>query len=55
VRVVRDVPTWTWFAIAVVLIAIPPVRTALRAARFEGTRWQESDHPSTAAGSGDDD
>ncbi|HEY8535289.1 MAG TPA: hypothetical protein VIL25_02535, partial [Vicinamibacterales bacterium] len=40
----RDVPSLFYYAIAIVLLAIPPVLVSLRAAAFEGRRWQESDY-----------
>lgn len=39
----RDVPSPLYYAIAIVLLAIPPVLVSLRSAAFEGRRWQESD------------
>ena len=44
VRVVRDVSTSLWFVIALVLIVVPPILSSWRALKFEGRRWQESDH-----------
>ena len=44
VRVVRDVSTSLWFMVALVLIAVPPILASWRAVKFEGRRWQESDH-----------
>jgi hypothetical protein len=44
VTVVRDVATSLWFAGALILVALPPLVTSLRAAAFERRRWQESDH-----------
>ena len=56
VTVVRDVATSLWFVIAVILIFIPPILTSMRAAGFEGRRWQESDHGSGgSSGDNDDD
>jgi hypothetical protein len=40
----RDVPMPMYYAIAIVLLAIPPVLASVRAASFEGRRWQESDY-----------
>jgi len=39
----RDVPTWSWYWIAAVLILIPPIFTTVRSASFETARWRESD------------
>ena len=44
VRVVRDVSTSLWFMVALVLIVLPPIVSSWRALKFEGRRWQESDH-----------
>ena len=60
VTVVRDVATAFWFIVAVILILIPPILVSVRAAAFEGKRWQESDHGSggsngAGSSSGDDD
>jgi len=52
VTVVRDVATPVWFLGALILIALPPLMTSFRAAKFEGRRWQESDH---ATGKSSDD
>jgi hypothetical protein len=48
----RDVPTTLLFWLFLPLLLIPPIWTSIRAAAFEGTRWQESDY---ASSSGDDD
>lgn len=42
-RVRRDVPSVTFYLLALGLLAIPPFVVTLRAASFEGRRWQESD------------
>jgi ribosomal protein S27E len=56
VRVIRDVPTSTWFLAALVLIVIPPIASTWRSATFERRRWAESDHaPADASTGGDDD
>jgi hypothetical protein len=57
VKVVRDVPTSLWFVGALILVAVPPVMTSLRASAFEHRRWQESDHGAGESSSdeGDDD
>jgi len=55
VRVIRDVPTWTWLAGAIFLLVVPPMLMTLRAAGFEQLRWRESDHGTAKASSGDTD
>jgi hypothetical protein len=47
IRLARDVPSLLPFAVALLFLVVPPVLTTLRAAGFEQTRWQESDHAST--------
>jgi hypothetical protein len=44
----RDVPTWTWFWIAALLLVIPPVYIAMKSASFESARWRESDFSSSS-------
>ncbi len=39
----RDVPSPAYYAIAFVVLLIPPIFVTLRAASFEARRWQESD------------
>jgi hypothetical protein len=39
----RDVPTWSWYWIAALLLAIPPSYTTFRSLSFETARWRESD------------
>jgi hypothetical protein len=51
-RVRRDVPRFSLFLVAFLLLAIPPVLAGLRAWSFETTRWKESDY---APSGGDDD
>jgi hypothetical protein len=55
VSVVRDVPTSIWLLLALVLLVLPPIAVSMRAAAFEGRRWQESDHASGSSGGDDDD
>ena len=43
VRVRRDVPTWSWFWFASLLLLIPPIFTWLRTRSFESSRWSQSD------------
>lgn len=52
VRVRRDVVLFWPYLLAGVLLLVPPVMVTMRAAGFEGQRWQESDHGS-AYGGGD--
>lgn len=53
VQVRRDVVLLTPYVLAGVLLLVPPIFVSIRAAGFEGRRWQESDHGS-AYGNGDD-
>ena len=39
----RDVPSPVFYIVALVLMLVPPILASLRAASFEGRRWQESD------------
>lgn len=41
----RHVMTWTFFILALILLAIPVVFQTWRAQAFERARWQESDYP----------
>jgi len=51
VSIRRDVPTYSFFLIAAVLLMIPPVVATMRIGAFEKARWQESDFaPSTRGG-----
>jgi hypothetical protein len=53
----RDVPMLSFYVIALVLLALPPVFVALRAVTMERARWKASDYASTDSGptSGDAD
>ena len=56
VRLRRDVPGFTFFALALALIAVPPIASAMAAWSFEQRRWQESDYaPSSGGGSDEED
>ncbi len=51
----RNVPNYSFFALAALLLLIPPVWTTFRKGSFEASRWRESDYaPSTASHGGDD-
>jgi hypothetical protein len=47
VRVYRDITQWLFFFLALGALCILPIFFIWRLARFEGTRWSESDHPGT--------
>lgn len=56
----RDVPNYTWYWLAALLLLIPPILTWYRSFSFERARWLESDYGgppgiSGAAGGGGDD
>jgi hypothetical protein len=56
VRVVRDVPRFSWFWLTALALLIPPALFSTRGWSFEYKRWQESDYPIvTTTSSGDDD
>lgn len=40
----RGVLSWAWIWMAALLLVIPPLFMSIRAARFEGARWRESDY-----------
>jgi hypothetical protein len=44
IRVRRDRPAWLFYAIALGLLAVPPLLVTVRYASFEHTRWSESDY-----------
>jgi hypothetical protein len=46
VSIRRDVPTYTFFLIAFVLLIIPPIVSTMRIGSFETARWRESDYAS---------
>jgi hypothetical protein len=39
----RDVPNYSFFLIALVLLMVPPILSTMRIGAFEKARWQESD------------
>lgn len=43
VTVRRDVPTATWFFVALLLLIVPPIFVGYRTFAFEQARWSESD------------
>jgi hypothetical protein len=47
VLVRRDIPSLSYIIIAGLLLLIPPIVTSIRAAKFGGRRWAESDYAST--------
>jgi hypothetical protein len=44
IQVRRDVPAYWPYAIALVLLLVPPAVRSIQAGRFESQRWQESDY-----------
>ncbi|MCC6364001.1 MAG: DUF4178 domain-containing protein [Bryobacterales bacterium] len=44
IQVVRDVTTWSFFFIGLVLLLIPPIWKTVRGGSFEQKRWAESDY-----------
>jgi hypothetical protein len=51
----RNVPNYGFFALAALLLLIPPVWATFRRASFEAARWRESDYaPSVSSGRDDD-
>jgi len=53
-RLRRDVPAFSYFLIAALLLLVPPAMVTLRAAGFERARWAESDHAPVASSSSSD-
>jgi hypothetical protein len=49
----RDVPIWSFYWIAALLLIVPPALITWRSIKFEHLRWQESDSPSTSGGDDD--
>jgi len=57
IRLRRDVPIFSLYFICLVLLALPPIAIAFRAAAMESARWKESDYAPSGSGSdhsGDD-
>ncbi len=50
----RDVPIYSYFWIAALLLLIPPALTTYRSMTFESRRWRESDYAPASSGGGDD-
>lgn len=53
----HDVPNYTWFWIAAVLLLLPPIFYSIRARVFETKRWMQSDYPpvtTSSSGGGND-
>jgi hypothetical protein len=46
----HDVPNYSWFWIAVLLLLIPPVFLSVRSRSFEVKRWMQSDYPPVTRG-----
>jgi hypothetical protein len=46
----HDVPNYSWFWIAALLLLIPPVFHGIRARSFELKRWMQSDYPPVQQG-----
>ena len=46
----RDVPGYTFFLIAAVLLMIPPIVATMRIGAFETARWRESDYAPSSGG-----
>ena len=55
VAVRRDVPSFAFFIIGLVLLALPPLFGVLQAGSFETQRWAESDYAPASSGGDDDD
>jgi hypothetical protein len=50
VTIRRDVPTYTFFLIAAILLVIPPIVSTMRIGAFETARWRESDYAPSSGG-----
>ena len=55
IRVVRDVPRWSFFWLAFLALLVVPGWLFWRQRYFEIQRWAESDHPMITSSSSDDD
>jgi hypothetical protein len=57
IEIKHDVPNYTWFWIAGLLLLIPPIFLSARGGSFETKRWMQSDYPpvkTTSSSSSDD-
>jgi hypothetical protein len=54
IRVRRDVPSFSHYGLAALLLLLPPLFLSLRARSFEKERWQESDYAPASSDGGDD-
>ncbi len=46
----RDVPNYSFFLIAFVLLILPPIFSTMRIGSFEKARWRESDFAPSPGG-----
>jgi len=46
----HDVPSYSWFWLAALLLLIPPIFHTIRSRGFEVKRWMESDYPPVRSG-----
>jgi hypothetical protein len=49
----HDVPNYTWFWIAALLLLIPPILYSVRSRSYEAKRWMDSDYPPVKSGGSD--
>jgi len=49
----HDVPNYTWFWIAALLLLLPPIVYTIRSRAFEAKRWMDSDYPPVKSGGSD--
>ena len=50
----HEVPNYTWYWLAALLLLIPPVFHSIRVRSFEAQRWMQSDYPPVVRSSGGD-
>lgn len=55
IRVRRDKPVWSYYGVALLLLAIPPIWVTFRYSAFERERWSQSDTSGGKAHSEEDD
>jgi hypothetical protein len=53
VNVIRDVTTWLFFFLGMLLLLVPPIWTTIRTVSFETQRWAESDYGGGSSSSDD--